>query len=81
MNLKSTYFLRDQNGVERDLPLKVVNIAAAAAHFDKLTESQKEWRMFERLPTITAQGDIGHRTVDVTAPCIDILWNYYEGSV
>ena len=75
-----TYFFRDENGVQKNLPMLVTNIADAAAHFDKLTESQKQWRIYERFPVISNNGDVQYRSVDVTAQCIDILWNYYEAN-
>ena len=77
--LKSTYYAVIGNKTI-ELPLTYKNIEQASAWLDKRTESEKEVRIYERFPVITADGTVDYKIYDVTKQCLDVLWNYYEGN-
>lgn len=77
--LKSTYYAVIGNKTA-DLPLMYNNITQAAAWLDKRSESAKEIKIYERFPVTTADGAVDHKIYDVTGQCLDVLWDYYEGT-
>ena len=76
--LKSTYFATKEGNFFKDLPYIYTNICQAAEWLDKQSQkTDKELKIFERLPTIGSDGSVYHRNKCVTEQCTDILMDYY----